>query len=284
MELTTLTSCLAAALAYAERGWWVFPVDAEKKPLTKHGFHDSNLDEHVIREWWRRWPWAQVAVATGAISGLVVLDIDIDPVKKKNGFPAFAALSPYPIETPTSRTPRGGCHLLFSHPGFPVPSKTGKPAPALDTRADGGYVVMPPAPGRHWDTILGPDTPLAPMPEWMVEPVPPRPSRDPAPPALFGAKHLARYGEAALDNAVLAIITAPDGQQEATLNRQGYSIGRLVRGGVIPAGLALDSLLWAGMKMRSYDPRRPWTSAQIERKVRRAFSQGQASPRGMPHG
>ena len=66
------TELAAAALAYAERGWRVFPVRRDKTPLTRRGFKDATDDASVIRGWWKRWPDGGVAVATGSESGLVV--------------------------------------------------------------------------------------------------------------------------------------------------------------------------------------------------------------------
>jgi len=113
------------------------------------------------------------------------------------------------------------------------------------------------------------------LPEWMMlaEPEPPvlAPVPRPARPQRLGA-----YAEAALDRAVTAIVSAPAGQQHDTLNRETYGIAGLVAGGMIPAGLAVESLQWAAQRMRSYDPRRP---AELDRMVRRAFADGLARPR-----
>jgi hypothetical protein len=155
-------STLAEALAYAARGWPVFPI----RPGTKepyggtHGHLDATTGGDQIRAWWQRWPSAEVGIATGA-SGLFVLDVDPD----KGGDGSLAALlaswGPLPA-TLTASTPRGGRHLYFAGSG---PSTQRRIGPGLDTRGQGGYVVAPPAPGRHW-TI---DIPPAPVPPWLLE-------------------------------------------------------------------------------------------------------------------
>ena len=67
---------LSKALALADSGLPVFPVDRQKCPLVTNGLHAATTDRQVIAAWWTRWPAANVAVRTGKASGLVVLDVD----------------------------------------------------------------------------------------------------------------------------------------------------------------------------------------------------------------
>jgi hypothetical protein len=271
------------ALAYAARGWPVFPVRfnpdplARKYPLTEHGKNDATVHERVIREWWRRWTNAVPSIVTGEPSGIVALDVDVRP--DGSGFDSLDELgiTAHPI-APTAHTPQGGCAVLFRWPGHFVKTCSGELAPHLDIRGDRGSVILPPGPGRFWDPHLGPDTPIPPVPKWMVlaeaaAPGPPA-TRQPTRP-----QPLTRYAEAALDGAVKAICTAPDGQQRDTLNREIYSIARLVAGGAIPAGLAIEALQWAAQQLRSYDARRPWRPDELDKMVRAAFADGLARPR-----
>ena len=62
------------------------------------------------------------------------------------------------------------------------------------------------------------------------------------------------------------------------------SFGTLAGAGAIPSGFAFRTLLWAAGKMSSYDPRRPWTSSEIENKVARAFNDGMRQPRSAING
>lgn len=274
---------LDAALDYAARGCPVFPVCfnpdplAKKYPLTAHGMNDATRDERTILEWWGRWPNAVPAILTGEPSGIVALDIDIRPCG--SGFDSLDELgvTTHPI-APTAHTPRGGCAVLFRWPGHFVKTCVSELAPYLDIRGDRGSLILPPGPGRFWDPHLGLNVPIPETPEWMLV-------AEPAAPVLAAQfrparpQPLSRYAEAALDSAVKAILHAPDGQQRDTLNREAYSIARLVANNEISAALALEALIWAAQQMRSYDTRRPWRPDEINKLVRTAFADGLARPR-----
>ena len=71
-----MNGLLRAALAYAVLGWAVFPCKPRgKEPLTRHGFKDATTDGVVIESWWRRWPDANIGVATGH-GTFCALDVD----------------------------------------------------------------------------------------------------------------------------------------------------------------------------------------------------------------
>jgi hypothetical protein len=268
---------LDAALEYARRRCPVFPVRPDKRPLTAHGLLDATLDPETITGWFMRWPAALAAIATGEPSGIVALDIDIRP--GGSGFDSLDGLgvTDHP-EAPTAHTPQGGCAVLFRWPGRFVKTCSGELGPYLDIRGDRGSLILPPGPGRYWDPILGPETPLLTMPGWMTleESEPPAVAPATRPPRR---QRLSAYAEAALDGAVTAIVSAAAGQQHHTLNGKVYGIARLVAGGIIPAGLAIEALLWAAQQMHSYDPRRPWRPVELDRAVRRAFTDGLTRPR-----
>ena len=81
------------AISYAQKGWAVFPlIPNSKKPLTTHGLKDASKDIRQIEEWWTKWPDANIGIATGAISGIDVVDVDV-----KNGAKGLETLKNHPF-------------------------------------------------------------------------------------------------------------------------------------------------------------------------------------------
>ena len=151
-----MTGVLGPALAYAARGWPVFPCRAEadpcpdpqrcecKAPLTRNGFKDATTDAAVIRGWWGRWPAANVAIASGA-PAVDVLDVDV--ATAGSGWPAFNRLKRAGLLTGARaliRTPRGGLHVYFAGTAQPCGSLT-RAGHYIDFKASGGYVLAPPS-------------------------------------------------------------------------------------------------------------------------------------------
>jgi hypothetical protein len=155
---------LAAALRYAAQGLPVFPCKNDpadpkqhKKPLTKHGFKDAKTDANAIRRWWGRWPDALIGMPTGKVTGIAVLDLD-----KKKGKDGLAAVPDWEGRTPViARTPSGGAHLYFKNIDGLYCSDS-KIAAGVDTRADGGYAIVPPSSGYIW--VNGAD--FSTLPPW----------------------------------------------------------------------------------------------------------------------
>ena len=135
------------ALEYARMGFAVFPVRQNKTPHTPHGCKDAKKDERAIKAWWQRWPDANIGVATGSISGgIVVIDIDIDEDKGVYGDDSLREWErdhgKLP-ETWTAVTGRGGYHYYFRS-DEKIKNATGI-YPGVDIRGEGGYVIAPPS-------------------------------------------------------------------------------------------------------------------------------------------
>jgi hypothetical protein len=146
------------------RGWSLIPAD----PLRKR--HDAELLPNGWKSFQQRqataeelshWQGARAfALVCGSLSGVVVLDVDPGGDRALHG-------KHLPL-TPTARTPRGGRHYYFRHPGQRVRTTThilGRGS-RVDIRGDGGIVLLPGSVGREW--IISPDQhELADMPDWL---------------------------------------------------------------------------------------------------------------------
>lgn len=183
-----------AALAYAARGWWVLPLHSGtaarcscsagpacrspgKHPRTARGSKDATTDQHQIERWCTASAGANVGIATGRASGLLVLDID-----PRNGGTAtlerleweLGAL-PHTVEVFTGGR---GLHLYFVAPA--IARARGSLGRGIDVKFEGGYVVAPPsrhASGRlyEWANGRSPcDAPLAALPDAWVRALSPR--------------------------------------------------------------------------------------------------------------
>jgi hypothetical protein len=135
---------LRQALAYAARGWPVFPCQANRKiPATTHGYRDATTDAEQIADWFLRRPGYNLAIATG-LPGPDVLDVDHHGCAG-SGYPAFGRLSQAGLLDGAAacvQTPGGGMHVYFAGSD----QRNGHlPAHHLDFRSTGGYVLAPPS-------------------------------------------------------------------------------------------------------------------------------------------
>ncbi len=145
-----------AAIAYAVRGFMTLPIfeidrgrcacgsdtcrSPGKHPRTRSGVYDATSDLTAVRRWWKRWPTANVGIATGEASGVVVIDVD----PRNGGVKSLArAVDDRSLpQTPRVETGGDGERLYFS----PLPSNTYfVPLRGIDFKAEGGYVVAPPS-------------------------------------------------------------------------------------------------------------------------------------------
>jgi hypothetical protein len=136
-----------AARLFADKDVPVFPcVPGGKRPLVEHGFHEATTDPGRVEAWWRRWPSANIAIPTGAVSGLEVIDVDVKPAG--SGFTGFnRALQEGFTDgwVALVRSPSGGMHAYY--PADPVrPHASWQAARAhVDFRGDRGYIIAPPS-------------------------------------------------------------------------------------------------------------------------------------------
>lgn len=136
-----------AACVFAASGVPVFPVAAGgKQPLTRHGFHDATTDLDRVRAWWSAAPAANIGMPTGAVSGMVVVDVDVHG--PANGYVALdradraGLLEGWEL---LIHTPSDGLHAYYpASPGL-VQRSWQAARVGIDFRGDGGYIIVPPS-------------------------------------------------------------------------------------------------------------------------------------------
>ena len=195
----------AAAHEYVRLGWKVVPghhiqpdgfcscrkkascTSPGKHGVTAHGHKDASNDPLQVEQWWIEHPNASVFIATGAGSGIDVVDVDTEGedafgqlVTEHGGLP----------DTVEALTGGGGRHLFFRHHSG-VNNQTGMLPAGVHVRGDGGYIVAPPSPHRSgrdyvWEASSQPgDVAVAEWPAWLLQMVidtAGRPRRDPLSP------------------------------------------------------------------------------------------------------
>jgi P4 family phage/plasmid primase-like protien len=235
-------------------GWHVFPCDAEKRPLTTHGFHDATTDLATIRGWWRKWPNAAIGIACGA-SKLVAIDCDVKH-PPTDGITNFEALGVTHDGALHSLTGSGGMHAVFSDPtGGKIRNSTSKLAPDVDVRAAGGYIIAPPSVTSSGPYIaLEPwDRQPDPLPDALVQllqPQQPAQAQQPAQPRAYAGTPSA-YATAALRREIDKVRRASVGTRNNTLNAAAFSLGQLAGGGELDRATVeaelMDAALDAGL-------------------------------------
>jgi hypothetical protein len=160
----------ATAVRLATKGIHIFPCLArDKRPATPHGYKDATTDLAIITQWFRQDPDLNLAIATGTISNLFVVDVDnADAEMELRKLEAQLGNLPSTVEVITAR----GRHLYFKTPGMPLRNSASKIAPGIDTRADGGYVLAPPSihpSGKQYAWSVDSAKAIAAAPAWLVD-------------------------------------------------------------------------------------------------------------------
>lgn len=262
---------LAAALAYANAGYAVFPVHGPAKidacscykgrscdnigkhpiaELVPHGLLGATTDELTIRRWWKHSPRANIGLPVP--SGKAVLDID-----GPEGLEALADAGWHIPETARAAT-RRGWHYWFTtttdiRPGSDFMTH-------VDMRGPGGYVIAPPsmhAKGSlyEWEAFLL-ETPLAPAPDWLYE-LASRPSR--------------AHAEA-IETARVDMASILSGVNEGRRDRELFRAASSMRHSNVPYDLALAVILKAAA-----DCTPPFPEQSAKEKVDSAYGRYQPS-------
>jgi len=275
--VTNLAHSHNPLLAVADRlreqyGFSVIPVGRTSKTpalVAWRGYQERRATADEVRRWFAAPTGLNVGIVCGAVSGVVVVDLDDAEAQEW----AWRCLPPTPMRT---RTPRGGEHWYYQHPGVPVGNRVRvqpgtRPHPlALDLRGDHGFVVAPgslhAATGRRY---VAPDlwpSSLATVPVydplWLAAAPPPVRSRGPVVTAAPVLDRARRY---------LATMPRPEirfGSDAAVF----IAAGHMRRGFGLPAEVVVDLLAdWAGVG------REGWTRDWLVEKVANAERFGKQS-------
>lgn len=164
---------LKNALEYLDIGIVPLPCMGEgdskgKVPLVKWRDIQELPTKDQVKEWFTKFPNANIGFKTGKVSGILVLDNDGVEITEE-----------LPI-TPIATSRPGHYHYYFKNPDFYIPPSTSKVGEHLDIRCDQGFIVAPPS--KHFDKKTGKedgqytwikgaspfDVPLAKPPQWLL--------------------------------------------------------------------------------------------------------------------
>ena len=246
----------AAAFRYASWGYAVIPLvrggkrphrmlPVSYEPGARGGVYHSSGSSAQIQDWWATDKAANVGIATGHRSALMVVDLDVKRGEDGPGnFTRFMGGYALPEQVPCVMTPSGGWHLwLRLPPGASVPERPSI-LPGVDIKGEGGLVAAPPSMALHapierpgefatpvpipylWSVGCPCSAPLA--PSWLTEWARAAPERGGSPGDGHGS--LADLDE-------LARTGIPVGQRNATIYR--LACGRFRKHGTGPDGWAL---------------------------------------------
>ncbi len=145
-------------------------TSAGKHPRTSQGVKDATFDKAAIKNWWKRFPNANIGVACGFESGIICLDID----PRNGGNDALKRLIESHGELPSTfkvKTGSGGKHFIFEYPqGHSFKNSSGKLGAGLDIKTDNGFIVAAPSLHKSGEfyRMLSDAKPAA-MPDWLLQ-------------------------------------------------------------------------------------------------------------------
>jgi Bifunctional DNA primase/polymerase, N-terminal len=232
---------LDAALAYQQAGWSVVPaaIEGKRALISWRRWQQAVADPYQLHAWWRRWPKANPALVTGAVSGVAVVDVD----PRHRGDHALAELEQRDVDLPwlaVVETPSGGVHVYLRHPGGRIANSVSRIGLGVDVRGDGGLALLPPSrrPDGCYRWAVGGPTTVPEMPDSWIQLLRPPPTQAVAgmrrplgaakdPPARShhpgSRQHAVR-----LAGILRALQRAPEGERNNTLYWCGRRLAEMV--------------------------------------------------------
>ena len=255
-----------------------------KHPRTPNGVKDATTDRTIIKAWWKRWPDANIGIATGPTSDIFVLDVD--------GNVGKASLKELQAEhgrlpkTVTVKTGKGR-HRYFRCGDARVGNSVGRLGNGIDVRGDGGYVVAAGSvhvsgavyrfvEGRALDEIKVASAPTGLLDLVRKESI--RQDRDRKKFLRFPTAKLDRaraYAESARRRELDRVAKAPMHQRNDTLNMAAFKLGQLVPYGILDSAVITQDL---GAVARAIG----LDESEIEPTIASGLKAGAQHPRRLP--
>jgi Bifunctional DNA primase/polymerase, N-terminal len=292
-----MSALVQAALAYAGRGIPVYPVHwprpgwgeaslacscsrgaacnrPAKHPLVRHGIHDASIDPAQLKDWWQRWPQANLGLATGIIFDA----LDVDGPAGLAALGQLARTVDLRLPGPRVATGGGGWHYWFTPTG--LGNRPPRGLSHVDWRGIGGCVLAPPSRhvsggSYHWLRALD----EAPIPEVpaalraLLDPDPATPTRSAPSAASAAPGH--PYGRRALAAELAALGRATPGHRNHTLNCCAFKVYRYVASGLLDDQDVTAAFTKAALAIGL-------SAAETSRTLASARTAGLANPHGVP--
>lgn len=174
-----------AALFYTSLGWALLPLhnimqgkcscgisdcrSPGKHPRLAHGVKEASNDPEQVKTWWEQWPDANIGIAAGNASGILLLDVDgeegIEVIKKKE-------VSLIDETLPVIKTGSGKGYHFYFKPFLDETPNGVRIAPGLDIRGDNGYGILPPSDhisGEKYEWVTSPEATMPEAPQWLKQ-------------------------------------------------------------------------------------------------------------------
>lgn len=290
-QIKSTTPFKTYADAYIQRGWFIFPLRKNgKEPLTPNGFKDASNDPAVIKEWARKYPYANIGIATEA-SHLIVVDCDSSKGQTPpapwnqsgiiDGVDVFHTKiadsgNRFDYNTFIVWTPNNGVHYYFHDGGVPIRSGANvNDLWRVDIRSKGGYIVAPGSVLENGSYEVESVGSVAQMPLWMRALVSPKKTTT----ITTITSTVTRYSksnsycEAGIKQEIRSLSQATIGTRNDSLNRASFNCGKLV--GVCPE---LREFVINALKRTSISI--GLSEAEAARTIASAFKAGLEASRG----
>src|SRR3989344_4629503 len=164
MKTKNENQLLAQALKYLKRGFSVIPVKGKTCLLPSWTeFQTRKPTKEEVENWFFELNPTGIAIVTGKVSGIAVLDVEKDADVSGLDIP----------KTSTVKTGGGGYDYYFKHPENTELNNAIRFKEKMDFKADGGYVIAPPSQHKsgtcyEWSVGLK-KTLLADIPIWILK-------------------------------------------------------------------------------------------------------------------